>query len=512
MTEVQQAPSDASLEALRRDLARCLSEGLASTEPSDRTAYARDMWPRQQLATRMGEARPAPPAVVVWPTSVEDVSRVVRYAAERRIPLVPYGAGSGVCGGILADPSAIILDLKRLRRVRSVDGKRLVCDAEAGILGEVFEEELAARGYTLGHFPSSIYCSTLGGWIATRSAGQCSGRYGKIEDMVLGLTCVDGQGEVRVADPDRGDPALLPLIIGSEGTLAIVTDARLRIAPQPEARRFSSYEFRTVEEGLTAIRRMYQSRLRPAVARLYDPFDSLLSKRSGSKKGAAGAHGSGRSTPLLARALRTPSLLNRLVSRLPKGIGKAKLVLVWEDAPEIADAEHAAAHAIALVCGGEDTGEGPARHWLENRHRVSYRQSPLYAAGAFVDTMEVASTWSRLMPMYEAVRAALAPHVFVMAHFSHAYPDGASIYFTFAAATTDDRKALAIYDEAWRSALRAVVDAGGTFSHHHGVGRSKAPAMRSEQGAAVDVLRTLKSALDPAGILNPGALFPLEGT
>lgn len=506
------SPSERSLDALRRDLAGCLDAGSASTEPADRTAYARDMWPRQQIATRMGEARPSPPAVIVWPTSIDEVRRIVRFAATRKIPLVPYGAGSGVCGGILADPSAIVLDLKRMRAVRSIDGSRLVCDAQAGILGENFEDELASRGFTLGHFPSSIYCSTLGGWIATRSAGQCSGRYGKIEDMVLGLTCVDGHGEVRSAEEGSGDAALLPLIIGSEGTLAVITDARLRIAPQPEARRFASYRFRTIEEGLDVIRRMYQSRLRPAVARLYDPFDSLISKRSGSSKTPERKKPrSTRSSAWLAQALRAPHLLNRLVESLPKGIGKARLILMWEDADEIADAELAAAHAIAIAGGGEDTGEGPARHWLEHRHRVSYRQSPLYAAGAFVDTMEVASTWSRLLPMYEAVRAALTPHVFVMAHFSHAYPDGASIYFTFAAATRNDREALTIYDEAWRDALRAVVDAGGTFSHHHGVGRSKASAMRSEQGAGVEVLRELKRVLDPAGILNPGALLPDGG-
>ena len=137
---------------------------------------------------------------------------------------------------------------------------------------------------------------------------------------------------------------------------------------------------------------------------------------------------------------------------------------------------------------------------------MSYRQSPLFAAGAFVDTMEVAATWSRLMPMYDAVRAALAPHVFVMAHFSHAYPDGGSIYFSFAGAGRDDEDATRRYDRAWAAALAAAIDAGGVLSHHHGVGRSKAPAMRREQGAAVDVVRALQREMDPSHVLNPGAL------
>jgi alkyldihydroxyacetonephosphate synthase len=183
------------------------------------------------------------------------------------------------------------------------------------------------------------------------------------------------------------------------------------------------------------------------------------------------------------------------------------LVLVWEDDAAIADAEVAEAERLCTEAGGRAEGEEPARRWLARRHSVSYRQSPMYAMGAFVDTMEVASPWSRLLPMYHAVHRALSPYVFVMAHFSHAYPDGASIYFTFAGAARDDDAALAKYDAAWRAALVAVVDAGGTLSHHHGVGRSKAPAMRREQGAAIDVVRALKSVLDPRGILNPGALI-----
>jgi alkyldihydroxyacetonephosphate synthase len=201
--------------------------------------------------------------------------------------------------------------------------------------------------------------------------------------------------------------------------------------------------------------------------------------------------------------------VNGILRAVPDGIlGGATLVLMWEDAPEIADAERAEAHRIATMADARDLGEDPARRWLSHRHDVAYRQSPMYASGNFVDTMEVAASWSRLLPMYEAVRRALSPHVFVMAHFSHAYPDGASIYFTFAGAAKSDDDALATYDRTWRDALAAVVDAGGTFSHHHGVGRSKASAMRREQGVAIDVMRELKRVMDPAGILNPGALIP----
>jgi alkyldihydroxyacetonephosphate synthase len=505
--------------SLRRDL-DALVLGRSSDDAADRVAYARDLWPRQQIVTRSGVAAPSPPGVIVWPETVDEVVSIVRYAGKRGIPVVPFGAGSGVCGGVRAEPRAIVLDVKRMRRFVRVDGDRLEAEIEAGILGQQLEDGLETRGFTMGHFPSSIYCSTLGGWIAGRSAGQCSGRYGKIEDMVLGLSCVDGRGEVLEAERGGPNGALLPLVIGSEGILAIVTKATVRIAPAPPVRRFASFTFPTTAAGLAFIRHAYQSGLRPAVCRLYDPFDTFIAKRGRMRKGSRSAEARepepsgyrpGLGVRVLMRALRLPGTLNKLVHALPdESLGGAMLILVWEDDPAIADAEMWEAARIALEHGGRDKGEGPARRWLRGRHSVSYRQSPLFASGGFVDTMEVASTWSRLLPMYEAVRGALSPHVFVMAHFSHAYPDGASIYFTFAGSSKNDDEALRVYDRAWSDALAAVVGAGGTLSHHHGVGRSKAPAMRSEQGVAVDVVRELKRELDPRGILNPGALLPVE--
>ncbi len=509
--------------ALRRDLDALLGGGGASDDDADRAAYARDLWPRQQIATRAGDPAIAPPAVVVWPRSADEVAAVVRYAAERAIPVVPFGAGSGVCGGIVPSATAIVLDTKRMRALREVDATRLACRVEAGMIGQHLEDALDERGFTLGHFPSSIHCSTVGGWIATRSAGQCSGRYGKIEDMVLALTAVDGRGQVLHAAREGECAALLPLVVGSEGVLAIVTAATLRIAPAARERRFASYHFPSMESGVEAIRHIYQSDLRPAVARLYDPFDSMIKRSFGGRShgdggGVAAAdeparRGTASSIALraLARALRRPKLVNELVDWVPDGVkGGSSLVLVWESDPDVAEAEREIARRICARLGARDAGEDPARHWLANRHSVSYRQSPLLNAGAFIDTMEVAAAWSSLLPVYRAVREALAKHVFVMAHVSHAYPDGASIYFTFVGAAKDDAAALEAYDRTWRDALAAVVRAGGTFSHHHGVGRSKSAAMRAEQGVGVDVLRALKRVMDPAGILNPGTLLPDE--
>ncbi len=507
----------AETQSLRRHLANLVSGGRASTDPADRAAYARDLWPRQQIRTRAGEAAIAPPAVIVWPADVQEVAEVLRFAAERGIPAVPYGAGSGVCGGISPDNRTILIDVKRMDRIDHLDSDTLTCRAGAGIIGQILEDQLNAKGYTFGHYPSSIYCSTLGGWIACRAAGQTSGRYGKIEDRVLGLTFVDGTGKIWRADREGENAAFLPLLIGSEGIFGVVTEAKLRLDPAPTERQFSSWLFRRTEDGLEAIRQIYQAGLRPAVARLYDPFDSMISRSFKSKdKGETrdpsdDSKGPGAGVRSLVRLIRRPSVINRLVELADPAMGGAKLVLVWEDDPEIGRAEQEEAKDICEGLSARNTGEGPARHWLEHRHSISYRQSALFAAGAFIDTMEVAATWSRLWPMYQAVREALARHVFVMAHFSHAYPEGGSIYFTFAGAASSDEAALKRYDETWRSALRAVVDAGGTLSHHHGVGRSKAPMMLREQGAAIDLVRGIKRSLDPRGILNPGSLIPIGG-
>ena len=372
--------------------------------------------------------------------------------------------------------------MKQMRAIRSVDEARLRCDAQAGIIGQHLEDGLNARGFTLGHFPSSIICSTLGGWVAGRSAGQCSGRYGKIEDMVTAITCVDGRGEILRCERDGENAGLLPMIIGSEGILGVVTDAEVRISPAPTDRRFASWLFDHTEDGLDAIRKIYQAGLRPAVARLYDPFDAMISRSYKSKshddepKERDASQGPGLRTRMLTKLIRRPGAINKLIDLVPDAkLGGAKMVLMWEDVAVIANAELAEAKRIVGAYSAKDTGEGPGLHWFSHRHSVSYRQSAFFAAGAFIDTMEVAATWSRLMPMYKKVRAAISKHVFMMAHFSHAYPDGASIYFTIVGSAANDDKALQLYDSTWRDALSAVHEAGGSLSHHHGVGRSKAP-------------------------------------
>lgn len=489
-----------------------------SASPADKISYARDLWPRHLISLAGGRIAEHAPGLIVWPETTEEVASVVRFCAEEGVPLVPFGAGSGVCGGVLPDRRTVILDLKRMHRWRSLDRAAPSLEVEAGALGVRLEEDLNVQGFTLGHFPSSIMVSTVGGWVAARSAGQCSGRYGKIEDMVASLECVIGRGEIVRFERRIHGPDLTPLLIGSEGVLGVVTAAKLRLHPAPSARTFAAFSLPSIEAGWSAMREMFQAGLRPAVARLYDPFDSFIAKRTARKrhrdKGATAAKGHtapGRGGAVLRTLLRAPQLINQAVDVLTaRVIRGSTLVLVWEGTAEQGMDELARTQRIMQRAGARPLGEGPARSWFEHRYSVSYRQAPIFMAGAFCDTMEVAASWSRLDALYRNVREALGKNVFVMAHLSHAYPDGCSIYFTFAGSAPTIAESEARYDEAWRGALTAATAAGGTLSHHHGVGRSKAPRLGPELGLGVDVVHALRGAFDPAGIMNPGNLMPSE--
>lgn len=486
--------------------------GRVSTAEQDRLMYARDMWPVGLLFIRQGKT-PLPPDAVVWPRTEEELVELVRLARERRVPLIPFGAGSGVCGGTWALRGGLAVDLKHFEAVGQVDEDALTVEAGAGVMGEVLERSLNAQGYTLGHFPSSIWMSTLGGWIAARSAGQLSNRYGKIEDMVLSVRAITGRGE-RVVTPRRPFPGpdLAQLLIGSEGTLCFFTGATLRVHPAPAHRTFRGYRFRTVAEGVEAIRQFYRAGLRPAVVRLYDPFDTALVGRGKPK-----AHSD--VPPSLRGKWRRdglPALLRKVSPRTlghPRWMNRAAdlfkqclLILLFEGEEQRASREDGHARELCLGLGAEDLGEEPGKSWFLRRYDVSYKMSKVLDAGAFADTMEVATTWDKVMAVYEAVRAATAPLAFTLCHFSHAYPEGCSLYFSFAASESSDEDQEARYAQLWQAALGAARGAGANVSHHHGVGVLKAAALQEELGEGAKVLAALKRAFDPDGIMNPGKL------
>ncbi len=504
-------PSEAARAAVEQ--VRGALQGRLSFAEQDRLCYSRDMWPKALLWIREGKI-PPPPDAVVWPKDEAEIVELVKAARAHKVALIPYGAGSGVCGGTLAVHGGIAVDLKRMEKVGRVDKDRLCVDVEAGAIGEVLERNLAAQGFTLGHFPSSIYMSTLGGWLAARSAGQLSNRYGKIEDMALSVRAVTGAGEV-LQTPERpvvGTLDLASLLIGSEGTLGTFTGARLRVHPKPEQKVFRGIKFKSVEDGAEAIRRLFHAGLRPAVVRLYDPFDTALvgrekphhgPKTPPSLRGALNAD----LFPALLRELSPktlghPSLLNRAAELLRHCL----LILMFEGEAARATSEEAEARRICLRAGGEDQGEQPGKNWYRKRYDVSYKMSKVVDNGAFADTMEVAATWDRVLEVYHAVREATAPVAFTLCHLSHAYLEGCSLYFSFVASADAGEGITQRYDRLWEVALPAAMRAGATVSHHHGVGLLKAHALQTELGTGRQLLRGLKRALDPDGIMNPGKL------
>jgi alkyldihydroxyacetonephosphate synthase len=542
---------------LQRDLEAIVGPRRLSMRAVDLDTYARDMWPRLLLPYRDGKPPAHRPHAVVWPEHVREVVAIVKLARELRVPIVPYGGGSGVCGGAVPVFGGITIDTKRMQQLRAVRDAELICDVEAGMSGERFERELARRGYTFGHFPSSIYCSTVGGWLATRAAGQLSTKYGKVEDRVAGLTVVTGRGEVIETDgPNRAlrGPSWTQLVLGSEGTLGLITAARLRVAPAPQLRVFRGFEVDDVATGLAAIRRVLQKGLRPAVVRLYDELDTLMNSLGHSEETDEHAPVRGPVPPIetgalpawpgpapkeddglverlvnLARgtisksspfgrgslrrdaihaALGRSQLVNKVVGTVAEKMMRrgCRMVIGLEGARIRTEVEAALTFAELEAAGARDKGEDPGWAWLRHRYAVSYRMSPVFRDGAFVDTMEVAASWERLSDLYHSVRAAIGRHAVVMAHFSHAYPDGCSIYFTFAGTAPDAEAAARVYDAIWRDGLEATTRVGATISHHHGVGLLKAPYMAGEHREAMAIFEAAKQAFDPDGVFNPGKM------
>lgn len=515
----------------------------SSKDPIDCRMVAHDLWPRRFLERR--EELPVTlPAMVYWPRNDDEVAAVVLQARVDRRAIVPFGAGSGVCAGVSPGSRSWVVDLKRLDRIVELDPDRRTVTVEAGIIGDRLEEFLNSRGFTLGHFPSSIYCSTVGGWVATRSAGQLSSRYGKIEDMTLAVWGVDGRGErIHAAVDDMATgPGLVQMLVGSEGALCLITRMKLRIVPLATHRFVRGVSFPTLQQGLAAMRNVMASGQSPSVLRLYDPLDSALAGTHPTSSEPLRVHAGGLaqarvedsgpgehdeptlfdslvrrveelaifSRPRATRAvvgelLGRPGIANSLLDRFD---GKPRLVVGIEG-----DADDLARRGPRLLDmlkgqGATDLGDGPGEKWLRHRHRVSYRMSRAFAVGGWVDTCEVACGWDEVASLYTAVREALRDTAVVLCHFSHAYHDGCSLYFTFAGGGTagnGPRSALSRYDLCWERALTTVRRHGAVVAHHHGVGRSKVKGLRHSAGNKA-LLQALKRTLDPDLILNPGVL------
>lgn len=439
-----------------------------------RTELARDWWPIALRWARHGDV-PARAAVVARPETAAQVAGVLAVCSRAQVPVTPAAGRSGVCGGAVPVFGGVSLDLGGVAGVVGVDDDSLLVTVRAGTNGADLEGRLrAGHGLTLGHRPQSIALSTVGGWLACRSAGQYSTRYGKIEDMVVDLEVALADGSlVRTGAPgprSATGPDLTQLFVGSEGVLGVITEAVLRAAPVPPAERRAAFGFAAFADGLDACRRVLRRGATPAVLRLYDEVES-------------------------ARAFAVE--------------GRCVLLVLDEAEPRLADA---VLHLVGEECAAaERLDDALVERWIDHRDDVS-ALGRLLAAGLVVDTCEVAGPWSALPGVHrEALDAlrAVPGTLAASAHLSHAYRDGACLYFTFAGRREGgdgDGPGDAYYREAWDAVTGAVLDAGGSLSHHHGVGLNRGRFLAAARGGGFATLVALKAALDPAGVLNPGKL------
>jgi alkyldihydroxyacetonephosphate synthase len=436
----------------------------------------------------------------VSPGTTDETAALLALCSELRVVVVPFGGGTSVVGGLSGmdpdDRPAVAVDLSRMASVQSIDVPSSLVTVGPGMRGPALEEELAREGLTFGHLPQSWEFATVGGYAATRSAGQASTGVGRFDELVAALTLATPSGVLELGHPpaSAAGPDLLGLALGSEGALGVITSVTLRVRPKPAASNYEGWSFRTWPSGLAALQRLARHDLLPDVVRLSDADETKANLLMASGAGAKALRGS----------LRT------------RGHGEGcMLVLGWEGLPDLIAARQRAATSLLREGGAIRLGRRVGDSWKKHRFQGPYLRDRLMDGGLMVETLETAATWSALPTVYDAVRRALRESLdrngrapLVMTHLSHGYPTGGSLYFTVLADRADD-----LPIQQWLSAKRAATDAllaaGGTLTHHHAVGADHRPWLEREVGPlGVEVLRAVKQRLDPQGICNPGVLLP----
>jgi alkyldihydroxyacetonephosphate synthase len=441
------------------------------------------------LAQRAGDCEAAPDAVAA-PADAAEVHAVLELCSDAGVAVIPFGGGTSVVGGLEPERggrnAAISLDLARMDRVIAVDERSQTAVLGPGLRLPEANRALGARGHRLAHLPQSYEWATVGGCVATRSAGQSSTGHGRIDEQVVALRCATPRGELAtLAVPaSAAGPSLRELVVGSEGALGVITEITVRVRPAPGVRRHEAFFFRTFADGCAALRRLEQAGLAPDIARLSDEAETRVT---------LGLAGGG-------------SALARAVLRARGYAEGCLLIAGWEGSGDAVGRRRGLAARELREAGAMAAGRRPGEAWAAARFAGPHLRDDLLDRGVMVETLESATTWSNLERVRDAVQAALAGAV-CGCHVSHLYPTGASLYFTvFARRDSNDPAG------QWRAlkaaATDAIVESGGTITHHHAVGRDHAPWLAAELGTlGVDLLRAVKERCDPAGIMNPGVLL-----
>ena len=449
-------------------------EGVSDREV-DRVTYSKDYWPIT-LRWLLDGKLPALPDCIVWPEKVQQVSEIVRLANIEKIPIVPFGEGSGVVGGAIPIRGGIVVDMKKMDRVIEIDDLGLMITVQTGINGMNLERYLNRKGYTMGHMPQSIYCSSLGGWLACRAAGQFSTKYGKIEDMVVALEAVLPDGTIIKSKPvprSSTGPQVEQLFLGSEGRFGIITEATLKIWPYPEERSMLSFAFDDVYHALEAVRKIMRKNVYPAVVRIYDKNETL--RHFYETKGAK---------------------------------DKCMLILLMEGDKKLVKLENEISEITCKDEGGIACGDEPVHHWLETRFNVK-ESSEFTPRGFIFDTVEVSVGWKNAQNLYETVIASMRKIggvVVASGHASHFYPQGVCFYFTFGGIPPKNATPFTFYKSVWDAIMKACLEEQGSISHHHGIGLIRAKWLEKEIGERMQMLKKIKSVIDPHNIMNPGKM------
>lgn len=454
------------------DLRAVLPTGQVRDDDAVLDEFSHDSWPVSVIERKLG-LHLTRPDVVVSVTSDSEIAAVLGVCREHGTPVTARGLGSSVTGQPLPVRGGVVLDLSGLTGEPELDKLNLMVTVPAGYRGIDLEQWLNERGYTLGHFPQSLPRSSVGGWLATKATGQFSSRYGGIEDLVCSYTVMLSEGSVAVigSKPRAAvGPDLRELFLGSEGTLGIITQATLRVFPQPDARVCEAFVFPAVSVGLEAMRTVTQQGIRPALLRFYDQDET--------RHAVPGEQ-----------------------------IDGCVLFAACEGNELTARTEHQVIAKVMTASGAVSIGPEPVRAWLSRRYDFSAIENRLAQPGGFAETIEVAHLWSDIARLRDELRAALAPYADeLLFHFSHVYPQGVSLYAILLGQAPDDETALARLTAIWRTAMEVTIRCGGELSHHHGAGLAREPFILEASGYRHELVRRIKAALDPAGILNPGHL------
>ena len=500
-SEIKLSPSGVS-DGVVSELSAAVGAQSVSTDAATRAVFSLGKGYKDLIRIRRGEV-PNPTDVVVTPGTEEHVLEVLKLARRHGLAVIPFGGGTSVVGGVepAAGRTSITLDLADLSRPLAIDQHSATATVQAGIMGPDLERFLNPSGFTLGHFPQSFVYSTVGGWIATRSAGQNSTHYGTIAEHVqsLHLAHPDGLLTTPSVPAAAAGPDLVQVITGSEGTLGVITQATLRLSRLPEYDDFRGYLLPSFAAGVEAAREIMQAGLSPSVLRVSDETEteSALAMRAPPTGFAGVLEGAGR------------WYLGRRGLSLESG---SVMILGFEGTEADVKHERAAAKKILSRHGAFSIGKGAGRAWQRGRYEAPLLRDTLLDHGLIVETLETAVPWDRYLALHAAVREAiyeaLGERSVVMAHLSHSYRDGGSIYYTFLAPQEKGAE-LEQWERVKTAATEAIVRNGGALSHHHGIGadhRRWMPAYLGDQGARW--LSAIKTAIDPDDILNPGKLVP----